>query len=156
MTRPADIKDLNGINVLHAQLHIQHIAYRPDIFAPIEQPLFDELMAAYINDDRKDIIVYDKDGEILGYAAVSVCDTEKGRGEILPFVFVEVNELCVAENAHRQGIGTALLDAVKEYAKGKNAKFIELGVQAENTGAQAFYKANGMFVKNLKMQYKLQ
>ena len=156
MTRLADINDLRGINVLHAQLHIQHIAYRPDIFAPIEQPVFDELMAVYINGKNKDVIVYDKGGEILGYAAVSVCDTEKGRGEILPFVFVEVNELCVAENSHRQGIGTALLDAVKEYAKGKGAKFVELGVQAQNTEAQAFYKANGMFVKNLKMQYKLQ
>ena len=48
---------------------------------------------------------------------------------------------------------TALLDAVKAYAKQKGAKFVELGVNAANTGAQAFYKANGMFVKNYKMQY---
>jgi ribosomal protein S18 acetylase RimI-like enzyme len=148
--------DLAGINVLHAQLHIQHIGYRPDIFAPIEQPVFDELMIPYIQNDGRDIIISENEGVIAGYAAISVCDTQKGAGEILPFTFIEVNELCVAENAHRKGIGTALLDAVKAYAKEKGAKFVELGVNAQNTTAQEFYKANGMFVKNLKMQYRVQ
>lgn len=156
MIRIADMNDLAGINVLHAQLHIQHIGYRPDIFAPIEQPVFDTLMIPYIKEDGKDVVISENDGKIDGYAAISVCDTSKGAGEILPFTFVEVNELCVAENAHRKGIGTALLDAVKSYAKDRGAKFVELGVQAQNTQAQEFYKANGMFVKNLKMQYKIQ
>ncbi len=156
MIRIADMNDLAGINVLHAQLHIQHIGYRPDIFAPIEQPVFDTLMIPYIKDDGKDIVVSENDGVIDGYAAISVCDTSKGAGEILPFTFVEVNELCVAENAHRKGIGTALLDAVKSYAKDRGAKFVELGVNAQNTQAQEFYKANGMFVKNYKMQYRIQ
>lgn len=156
MIRLAVIDDINGINVLHKQLHVQHIAYRPDIFAPIEQPIFDSLMVPYIENDGKDIIISENDGVIDGYAAISVSDTSKGAGEILPFVFVEVNELCVAENAQGRGIGSALLDAVKAYAKEKGAKFVELGVQAQNTGAQEFYKANGMFVKNLKMQYKIQ
>ena len=156
MIRLAVMNDLAGINVLHAQLHIQHIGYRPDIFAPIEQPVFDTLMIPYIKDDSKDIVISENDGVIDGYAAISVCDTSKGAGEILPFTFVEVNELCVAENAQGKGIGTALLDAVKQYAKDKGAKFVELGVNAQNTGAQEFYKANGMFVKNYKMQYKIQ
>ena len=156
MIRLAVMNDLAGINVLHAQLHIQHIGYRPDIFAPIEQPVFDTLMIPYIKDDGKDIVISENDGVIDGYAAISVCDTSKGAGEILPFTFVEVNELCVAENAQGKGIGTALLDDVKQYAKDKGAKFVELGVNAQNTGAQEFYKANGMFVKNYKMQYKIQ
>jgi ribosomal protein S18 acetylase RimI-like enzyme len=155
MIRFANMSDIDGINVLHEQLHIQHIGYRPDIFAPIEQPVFGRLMIPYLTEDRKRIIVSENDGAIDGYAAVSVCDTEKGAGEILPFVFVEVNELCVAESSHRKGIGTALLDAVKAFAREKGAKFVELGVQAKNTQAQEFYKANGMFVKNYKMQYKL-
>ena len=156
MIRTAVMDDLAGINVLHAQLHIQHIGYRPDIFAPIEQPVFDELMIPYIQNDGRDIIISENEGVIDGYAAISVCDTQKGAGEILPFTFIEVNELCVADNAHRKGIGTALLDAVKAYAKEKGAKFVELGVNAQNTTAQEFYKANGMFVKNLKMQYRVQ
>ena len=156
MIRIADMNDLDGINVLHEQLHIQHIAYRPDIFAPVEQPVFDTLMIPYIREEKKDIIISVNDGVIDGYAAVSVCDTQKGAGEILPFIFVEVNELCVAEAAQRKGTGTALLDAVKEYAGKNGARFVELSVHAENTSAQEFYKANGMFEKSLKMQYKIQ
>ena len=155
MVRIAEMTDLAGINVLHKQLHIQHIGYRPDIFAPIEQPVFDTLMIPYILNEGKDILISVDDGKVNGYAALSVCNTEKGAGEILPFIFVEVNELCVAEAAQGRGIGTALLDAVKAYAKEKGAKFVELGVNAQNTSAQEFYKANGMFVKNLKMQFKL-
>ncbi len=153
MTRIADINDLAGINVLHEQLHVQHIGYRPDIFAPVEQPLFDTLMVPYIEDEDMDIIVSENDGVIDGYAAFMVCDTESKKGEILPFIFVEVCELCVAEDSWGKGIGTELLDAVKAYAKQIGAKFVELGVNAKNTGAQEFYKANGMFVKNYKMQY---
>lgn len=156
MIRFADMNDIAGINILHEQLHIQHIGYRPDIFAPIEQPVFDELMIPYLTDEKKRIVISDNGGDIDGYAAISVCDTSKGAGEILPFVFVEVNELCVAENAWGKGIGSALLDAVKAFAKEQGAKFVELGVQAQNTGAQEFYKANGMFVKNYKMQFKIQ
>lgn len=156
MIRFADMNDIAGINILHEQLHIQHIGYRPDIFAPIEQPVFDELMIPYLTDEKKRIVISDNGGDIDGYAAISICDTSKGAGEILPFVFVEVNELCVAENAWGKGIGSALLDAVKAFAKEQGAKFVELGVQAQNTGAQEFYKANGMFVKNYKMQFKIQ
>ena len=156
MIRTADMNDLAGINVLHEQLHIQHIAYRPDIFAPVEQPVFDTLMIPYIQGSDKRIIISENSGVIDGYAAISICDTKKGAGEILPFTFIEVNELCVAGNARGKGIGTALLDAVKAFAKEQGARFVELGVNAQNTGAQEFYKANGMFVKNLKMQYKIQ
>ena len=156
MIRTANMNDLAGINVLHEQLHIQHIAYRPDIFAPVEQPVFDTLMIPYIQGSDKRIIISENSGVIDGYAAISICDTKKGAGEILPFTFIEVNELCVAGNARGKGIGTALLDAVKAFAKEQGARFVELGVNAQNTGAQEFYKANGMFVKNLKMQYKIQ
>ncbi len=153
MIRFADMNDLAGINVLHEQLHIQHIGYRPDIFAPIEQPVFDKLMAVYLTQPDKRILISENDGITDGYAALSICDTSKGAGEILPFTFIEVNELCVAENAQHKGIGSALLDGVKAFAREQDAKFVELGVNAQNTGAQEFYKANGMFVKNYKMQY---
>ena len=156
MIRFADINDITGINVLHTQLHVQHIGYRPDIFAPIEQPVFDRLMEEYLTKTDKRVLISENDGVIDGYAALSVCDTKKGAGEILPFTFIEVNELCVAENAQRKGIGTALLDGVKAFAKEQGAKFVELGVNAANHKAQEFYKANGMFVKNYKMQYKVQ
>ncbi|MBP3856484.1 MAG: GNAT family N-acetyltransferase [Ruminiclostridium sp.] len=156
MIRLAVMEDLPGINVLHEQLHIQHIGYRPDIFAPIEQPVFDTLMIPYIEKPDKDILISENGGRIDGYAAVSVCDTSKGAGEILPFTFIEVNELCVAGNAQGRGIGTALLDSVKQYARDRGAKFVELGVNAQNTGAQEFYKANGMFVKNYKMQFRIE
>jgi len=156
MIRFADMNDLKGINVLHEQLHVQHIGYRPDIFAPIEQPVFDRLMIPYLTEEKKRIIISENNGIIDGYAACSICDTSKGAGEILPFAFVEVNELCVAENAQGKGIGTAVMNAVKAFAKDIGAKFVELGVNAQNTAAQEFYKANGMFVKSMKMQYKIQ
>ena len=155
MIRFADMSDLEGINVLHTQLHIQHIEYRPDIFAPIEQPIFDELMIPYLTGEKKRIIISENDGVIDGYAAISVCDTEKGAGEILPFIFIEVNELCVMKSAQGKGIGTELMDAVKAFAAESGAKFVELGVNAKNVDAQAFYLANGMFIKGLKMQYSI-
>ena len=155
MIRSAVKDDLDGINVMHTQLHIQHIGYRPDIFAPIEQPVFDTLMLPYLTSEDKRIIISENDGIIDGYAAVAVMDTGRKAGEILPFTYVSVDELCVLDGKEHNGIGTALLDAVKRFGAEIGAKFVELGVNAQNTGAQEFYKANGMFVKNLVMQYRI-
>lgn len=155
MIRFAELNDLDGINVIHAELHIQHIGYRPDVFAPIEQPIFDALMKEYLMGEKKRIIVSENDGIIDGYAAVSICDTSKGKGEILPFVFIEVNEFAVKQGCEHRHIGTDMMNAVKDFAKESGAKFVELSVHAENVGAQAFYKANGLRMKTMKMQYKV-
>lgn len=155
MIRFAELCDLDGINVIHAQLHIQHIEYRPDIFAPIEQPVFDSLMKEYLTAENKRIIVSENDGAIEGYAAVTICDTSKGAGEILPFKFIEVNEFAVLKGCGHRHIGTDMMDAVKSFAIEQGAKFVELSVHAENTGAQEFYKSKGFNVKTLKMQYTL-
>lgn len=153
MIRFAELCDIEGINVIHEQLHIQHIGYRPDIFAPIEQPVFDSLMKEYLTAENKRIIVSENDGVIDGYAAVTICDTSKGAGEILPFKFIEVNEFSVLQGCGNRHIGTDMMDFVKAFAKEQGAKFVELSVHAENTGAQEFYKAKGFNVKTLKMQY---
>ena len=155
MIRFAVPGDIDGINILHKQLHIQHIGYRPDIFAQIEQPKFDSLMMKYLNNKNRRIIISENDNVIDGYAALTVCNTKKAEGEIQPFVYVQIDEFCVLEGHEHKGIGSAIMDEAKTFALSVGARFLELSVRAENTGALEFYKANGLSVRSLKMQYRI-
>ena len=54
-----------------------------------------------------------------------------------------VTELWVADELHRQGIGTRLMNRVKELAKEQGRRAIILETQSCNVRAIAFYKAMG-------------
>ena len=54
-----------------------------------------------------------------------------------------VTELWVADELHRQGIGTALMNKAKEIAKEQNRRAIILETQSCNVRAISFYRAQG-------------
>ena len=57
-------------------------------------------------------------------------------------VFI-LNDLFVAEQGRREGVGTALLAAVEEYAWSFSACRVSLNVVQNNQSAQELYKAQG-------------
>lgn len=54
-----------------------------------------------------------------------------------------VTELWVADELHRQGIGTKLMNLVKDKAKKDNRRAIILETQSCNVSAIAFYRSQG-------------
>ena len=54
-----------------------------------------------------------------------------------------VTELWVADELHRQGIGTALMNKAKEIAKEQGRRAIILETQSCNVRAIAFYRSQG-------------
>ena len=51
-----------------------------------------------------------------------------------------IEDMVVLEQFRGQGVGTALLEKAKEWAKSKGAKRIQLVADADNTSALDFYK----------------
>ena len=64
-------------------------------------------------------------------------------------------DLVVDPECRRQGVGRALMGAVKEWAKSRNAEFIELGVLAQNEGAIRLYENLGFRDSRKIMQMDL-
>lgn len=74
----------------------------------------------------------DDRGAVLGY-----CGMHHAAGECY------LDNLAVAPEARRQGIGSALLAAMEEKARALGGEFLSLEVRASNAGAIALYERAG-------------
>ena len=57
--------------------------------------------------------------------------------------FMHVEEFCVDESCHRQGIGRKLMEALRKDAAESGYPRLELDVWAFNEGARKFYESVG-------------
>ena len=140
MIRRAEIKDINQILEILKQVNYIHHVGRPDIFNIGTKYDYDEL-ANIIADDNKPIFVFD-DNNILGYA---FCIIEESNNKMLVnHKTLYIDDLCVDEKLRNNGIGKALYNFVKEYAKQNSIYNITLNVWECNPGAKRFYESLGL------------
>ena len=81
-------------------------------------------------------IVSEKDGKKELLACIEICPEEWSNR-------LMVTELWVADELHRQGIGTSLMNVAKEQAKLQGRRAIILETQSCNVRAIAFYLSQG-------------
>ena len=140
--RPARENELERVNELRKQVNDLHVAGKPDVF----KPGFHEELRDYIhtirNDPEQSIVVAQSDGTICGFAVLHHIHKPEN-----PFMkerdFLDIDEFCVDEAFRRQGIASAMIAYIREFAKEKGFHRIELNMWEFNQGALAFYEAAG-------------
>jgi len=90
-----------------------------------------------------EILVAIEKGEVVGTAIYSTIFDMSGDGEIFLYV------LAVKPEHRRRMIGTALINAVREYGEKVNASIIMFLVHKRNAGALSFYKTFGLIKEDL-------
>jgi ribosomal-protein-alanine N-acetyltransferase len=85
-------------------------------------------------------LVADDDGAVVGHAVTSLA------GDI-----AELQRIAVTPAARRTGVASALLAASVALAEGADRMLLE--VRADNTGALAFYAANGFVEVDRRLKY---
>jgi len=96
--------------------------------------LFDEL----IKKDTFKIFVAEENGNIVGVAtlfAYPILRRGQYRGQL--------EELVVTKNMRSKGVGSKLLEAVKDYCKNNNIRSLRLNSGIELTNAHRFYEVHG-------------
>ena len=140
--RPAEPRDLEAVNCLLRQVLTVHHQGRPDLFRQEGKKYADDELLAIFANPETPVFVYDKDGAVLGYV---FCVFQKPSGGALePIKTLYVDDFCVNGNVRGKGIGTALFNYVKEYAREKGCHNISLHVWECNPGAKAFYESLGL------------
>lgn len=66
-----------------------------------------------------------------------------------------LNDLYVAANARREGVGQALIDEALKLSKRTNAKSVTLQTAPSNKSAQKLYEKNGFLVDDAYLTYSL-
>ena len=134
--------ELERINVLRKQVNDLHVEGKPDVF----KPGFNEELQNYVyyifKEQKQKIVVADKDGEICGFAILHHIYKPEN-----PFMkvrdFLDIDEFCVDEKHRREGIATAMVEFIKNFAKEQGYHRLELNMWEFNQDALAFYEAAG-------------
>lgn len=140
--RKAQPRDLAAIDALLEDVLQVHHSGRPDLFNATGKKYTDDEILAIIANPQTPVFVYEKDGAVLGYA---FCEFVKAHsGSLKPITTLYLDDLCVDASARGLGIGTALFDFVKRFAKENGCYNVTLHVWECNPGAKTFYESLGM------------
>ena len=139
LIRKAGADELHRIADLKRQIHQLHVDGRPDLFAPMQD---DDVYQAHAQEKGMHLFLAEKGDAVVGYALITYVHRPAG-----PYMcerkFMHVEEFCVDENCHRQGVGRMLMEALRQDAAESGYPRLELDVWAFNEGARKFYESIG-------------
>lgn len=142
VVRRAATSDYAPVRALLRDVIRAHAAAEPGIFAD-EDPLPRESFEGRLQDDASGILVAEVDGGIAG-----TCICRAARPRYSPCLrdrkILHINDMAVAAEKRRSGVGKALFKAAVEFAREKQCDAVELNVWAFNEDAIAFYNSCGM------------
>ena len=142
--------DEETIASLLVDIHTLHAKGRPDLFGKGHAKFDAEAVRRMFHSDDQPFFVAD-DGEcVVGYA---ICKKIRNQNPVQgDYTTLYLDDLNVDERARRRGVGSALLDACRAYAKASGCYNLTLNVWAFNEGAIAFYQKNGFACQRMIME----
>lgn len=144
-------EDRQAVDALAREVHSLHVAWRPDIYEmPREIYPADRFQNGL---DSGSLYVARQGNTVVGYAAIKIRDYDWAG--MVPRRVLVLDELCVARDCHRQGIGRAMMTALRELAKAEKCADMQLGVYPQNRDAVAFYEACGFSLQSVTMSARL-
>jgi len=150
--RPARADDYPAIARMLRQIAQLHHDWRPDVYRPA-QKLDQKRFKSLLKDKNTPILVAEMDGGVIGYAMLRII-TPQNPVQV-PRNYLWVEDLCVDENARKQGVGKALMTAAAELARERGLSAIELNVWECNEVARAFYGRLGYTTQRRGLEMKL-
>ena len=151
MLELATAADLEAINRLSAQVIKLHNAWRPDIFQNSDVSYTAEFLDELIQEQS--IYVAKMNGAVIGYTAFWIWQTNGSC--FVPRKVMSINDFCVDERFHSEGIGTQMMNELSAIAVSRGCTDLELTVYPQNEAAIAFYRKCGFAVKSCDMQKKV-
>lgn len=139
------IEDFNKVNELAKQVHELHVKWRPDLFLSVDEVISKENFEEMI--EAKEIFIAKIQDKIIGYITFNI--KEKNNPSMRYRKQLQIEAICVDEQARGKGIGTQLLKYVKQYGKENDCTDIYLTVNEENESAIRLYEEFGFKVKSI-------
>lgn len=129
-----DLKQLQALyQILFSDMHrLQPFYYQNGEQNP-------EFILSMIKGKRSDFLLAERESKLLGFALVQEVETPSFDC-VLPHRYAYLMDLVVHPQFRSHGIGTLLLNAVKDWARQRRLEYVELTVLQENAGAIRLYE----------------
>ena len=150
--RRAEARDIPGILKLLVQVDMVHHNGRPDLFKGPATKYNAEELARIIEDDNTPVFVYISENETVVGHAFCIRKQVVGDSVLTDIKTLYVDDICVDEAARGQGVGKALYEHVKAFAKAEGFYNLTLNVWTCNPGAMKFYESMGMKPQKIGME----
>lgn len=138
--RPAVMQDLPDILALYGVLDRELVAMQPDFFCAA--PRSEQETAAALADTNAAFLLAVQEGITVGFALVEYAGWTPAFSCVLPHRYARLSDIVVLPDLRGQGIGSALLGAVKRWARDRRLEYLELNVLAQNTAAMTLYESH--------------
>jgi GNAT superfamily N-acetyltransferase len=152
--RKAVQADLPKIKNLYFQLFEQMAHHEPDYMQTAHQ---DEsfLQRVIAGEDQFTAFVYGAEGEVKGIVITQLQESPPYNC-FVPLTCMYLMDIVVDADMRGMGIGKALIDRVKTWAKENAADYVELSVLSKNASAAALYLHEGFEPYSLSMRLKIE
>ena len=138
--RAAVLGDEWRLAVLNNCVQELHVANRPDSFMPSDLDEVVEWFRAFLQSTSARIWIAEEQGEFVGYVT-SIVRERPENVFCRPHQWCEIDQIAVALEFRRRGIGSALIQKAVATARAEGIAVVELGSWSFNEGArQAFGK----------------
>lgn len=151
MVRFARKEDYEAINALRAPVCALHSNGYPALFKPVFAKDHQERVLKMMEDPEQDVLVAEENGQLLGFAMVEYIKREE-TNSMYAVHEAHIVEIGVDETFQGKGIGTALIQAVKDAAKVRGCRSVQLDVWEFNKSALRFYEKLGFVTLRRKME----
>ena len=148
---PAGAEDFEAVNRLARQVVAHHAQWNPnEQVVEHPYPLDFYLTCIHPESIRENAIYVMRENEaVVGYVRFYLWETNSSTSA--KRTMLSIDDIGVEESLRNRGIGTKMMDSLRELASVWGVSAINLYVDALNETAQAFYKKCGFSVRNLGM-----
>ncbi len=141
--RRAEPRDIPALMNLLVQVNMVHHNGRPDLFkGPTTKYTEGELEAILADDATPVFVCVDEGGRVLGHG---FCVLQHSGGQLMEeHDTLYIDDICVDEAARGMGVGRALYESIRAFARQRGCYNVTLNVWCCNPGAMAFYERLGL------------
>ncbi len=148
LIRCAQTSDYHSVELIMKQVQQLHVDWRPDIYKPATHVYSREYFEKLVSENR--LLVAEQEGAVVGLLSFMYRHVESDKQVTRDVIFVD--DLAVSEEHRGQGIGTQLLQFMKDKVNREHLDGLELQVNARNTAARKMYETFGFTEKSVNME----
>lgn len=150
--RLATLNDINPICGLYDEFFAYNAGLQPKYYKAAKEG--GEYPKSVVASEDADIFIAVAEGAVVGLIHVKQSQTPP-YGAITPHKYAEIADLIVTAPCRRKGIGSALLEAARQWGRARKLDYIELFVLSNAKGEFLFYEHEGFVTVSHAMRRAL-